>query len=138
MIGVGYHDEVVLGAAQTERALVCGRGASVHGAGDGRGPYERQRAHAGVIAERLHGDAITVKHVEDTWREARLHHQLTGELRAERHLLGRLEDERVPHRDGDRVEPERHHRREVEGRDSGDDAERLAPDFAAHPAAHLE
>ena len=40
--------------------------------------------------------------------------------------LARLQDERVAARDRERVHPHRHHRREVERRDAGDHAERLA------------
>ena len=52
--------------------------------------------------------------------------QLDDQRRRPRVELGRLEDEGVAA--GDRVgqEPERDHRREVEGRDRGDDADRLA------------
>ena len=52
--------------------------------------------------------------------------QLGEEDRRRRVLLGRLEDERVAARDRVGEHPHRHHRREVERRDAGDDAERLA------------
>ena len=48
------------------------------------------------------------------------------EQRRRRVFLGRLEDERVAAGDGVAEHPHRHHRREVERRDPGDDAQRLA------------
>ena len=48
----------------------------------------------------------------------------------QRHLLGGLDDEGVAGRDRERQEPERHHRRKVEGRDRRADADRLTDDLA--------
>ena len=44
----------------------------------------------------------------------------------ERHLFGRFQHERITGGDGERQEPHRHHRREIEGRDRRAHAERLA------------
>ena len=55
----------------------------------------------------------------------------------ERHLLARLEDEGVAAGDGDGIHPERHHGREVEGRDAGADAERLADGLAVNAAGDV-
>ena len=60
-----------------------------------------------------------------------------GEERRGRVLLRRLEDERVPARDRRRPHPHGHHRREVERRDPGDDAERLADRVDVDPRRGL-
>ena len=52
--------------------------------------------------------------------------QLGDAHRTARILLGRLQHERVAAGDRDREHPHRHHRREVERRDAGADADRLA------------
>ena len=51
---------------------------------------------------------------------------------AERHLLGRLEDERVPAHQRHREHPQRHHRGEVERGDAHAHAERMALRFTVH------
>ena len=68
--------------------------------------------------------AVVVDHVED-------------ELLRQRHLLGRLQDERVAAGDRERQEPERHHRREVERHDGGADAHRLADRLAVDVAGDV-
>ena len=69
--------------------------------------------------------------------KAGLLEQLGGEDRRGRVLLGRLEDERVPARDRRRPHPHGHHRGEVERRDPGDDAERLADRVDVDPRRGL-
>ena len=76
--------------------------------------------------QRVDGDLVALDDAEDPGRQARLGEQLGDEQRGRRVLLARLEDERVPARERERVHPHRDHRREVERRDAGDDAERLA------------
>ena len=66
-----------------------------------------------------------VDEVHDAGRQVALREQLEHQPLRQRHLLGRLDDDGVAGGDGERQEPQRHHRREVERRDGGDDAERL-------------
>jgi hypothetical protein len=79
-----------------------------------------------VVEQRVDRDLVAVHDVEDAVGQAGLLPQLGDEERRRRVLLGRLEHERVAAGDRDREHPHRHHRREVERRDAGDDAERLA------------
>ena len=75
--------------------------------------------------------------VEDAVRDARLLQQLGREDRRRRVLLRRLEHEGVAARERGRPHPHGHHRREVERRDPGDDAERLADRVDVDPGRGL-
>jgi hypothetical protein len=66
-----------------------------------------------------------VHDVEDPVGEAGLAHQLGEQQRRGRILLARLQHDRVPARERVGRHPERHHDREVEGCDAGDDTDRL-------------
>ena len=82
----------------------------------------QNRIHCGLVA--LH-DVQDARHV-DADRGPRLDHQL-GEAHGDgRVALGRLQDEGIAAGDGDAEHPHRDHRGEVERRDPGADAERLA------------
>ena len=72
------------------------------------------------------GDLVAVDDVEAPRRETGGGEQLGEEHRRRRILLARLEHERVAAGQGVGEHPHRHHRREVERGDPGDDAERLA------------
>ena len=76
------------------------------------------------------GRLVAMDDAEDAGRKAGLGQQLGAEHRRRRILLRRLQDERVAARDRERVHPHRHHRREIERRDAGDHAERLADGVA--------
>jgi hypothetical protein len=91
-----------------------------------------------VIDDGLDRRAIAVDHREEPRQKSCLFDQLGDAARGERHLLGGLQDEGVPERERDGIHPHRHHRREVEGRDAGDDAERFTAVFAGHAARDLE
>ena len=69
---------------------------------------------------------VAVDDVEDAVRQAGFLPELGLELDGARGVRRRLEDERVAAGEGDGIDPHRHHDREVERRDPGDDAERLA------------
>ena len=88
---------------------------------------EGDRVDAGVLEDRGDRVAAAVDEVDDAGRDLldRVD-DLDDQRRRARVLLGGLEQEGVAA--GDRVgqEPERDHRREVEGRDRRDDADRLA------------
>jgi hypothetical protein len=133
-VRVGHHDEEVLRAAERLDALpVEGRGA-VHVLRHGARADEGDAADERVREQRVDRLLPAVHEVQDAGREARVVDQLEDELLAEGDLLAGLADERVPARDGERHEPQRHHRREVERRDAREDAERLAEARAVDPA----
>jgi hypothetical protein len=79
-----------------------------------------------VLKDPVHGHLVALDDREDAGRDAGLREQLGQEERGRRVLLRRLEDERVPAGDRGTEHPHRHHAREVERRDPGDHAQRLA------------
>ena len=83
-------------------------------------------ATSGMLEQRVDGELVAVHDVEDAVRDAGLLQQLGRPQRRGRILLGRLEHERVPACERGRPHPHGHHGGEVERRDPGDDAERLA------------
>ena len=94
-----------------------------------------------MVEDRIDRFLVAVDDVEHAVREARLLEQLPDQHRGRRIALGRLQDEGVAAGDRHRIHPHRHHGREVERRDAGDDAERLAVgpgvDLRADIAAEL-
>ena len=88
-----------------------------------------------VGEERVDRLAVAVHDVQHARGRAGLGHELGQPQRAAGILLRGLQDERVPARDRDREHPHRHHGREVERRDAGGDAERLAQRPAVDAAA---
>ena len=125
-VGVGEHDHVVLRAAQRLHALAVLRPVLVDVARDRRRADEADGRDAGVLEDRVHRHLVALDDVEDAVRHARLLEQLGDVERRRRILLRRLEHERVAARERGRPHPHGHHRGEVERRDAGDDAERLA------------
>ena len=124
-VGIRKDQHVVLRAAESLHALaVTGRGL-VHVAGDGGGADERDGADIGVLEERVDRLLVAVHDVEDAIGEPRLLEQGGHPVGRARVLLGGLQDDGVAGGERDREEPQRHHRREVEGADDADDAERL-------------
>ena len=95
-------------------------------AGDRRRADEAHRGDVRMLEDRVHRHLVALDDVEDAVRHARLLEQLGGVERRRRVLLRRLEHERVAAGEGGRPHPHGHHRGEVERRDAGDDAERLA------------
>ena len=86
---------------------------------------EADRGDVGVLEDAVDRHLVAVDDVEAAVGQAGLLEQLGDEHRRRRILLARLEDERVAARQRVGEHPHRHHRREVERRDAGDDAERL-------------
>ncbi len=78
-----------------------------------------------------------VHQVQDPRWEPGLVRQLYDPGRREGDLLARLEDERVAGGDGIGPEPERHHRREVERRDTRKDTQRLADVLTVDPRSYV-
>ena len=136
-VGVGQHDHVVLRPAERLDALaVRGRGL-VDVPGDRRRADEAHRRDLRMLEHRVDRDLVAVDDVEDAVRQAGLLQQLGDEDRGGRVLLRRLEHERVPAGDRRRPHPHGHHRREVERRDPGNDAERLADRIDVDPRRGL-
>ena len=90
-----------------------------------------------VLEQAVDRDLVALQHVETAGREAGLGEELGDEQVDRRVLLARLEHERVAAGEGVGEHPHRDHRREVERRDPGDDAERLADRVHVDPAGGL-
>jgi len=125
-IRVGHHHHVVLRAAQRLHALAVVRAGLVDVLRDRRRADEAERLHVGVREQRVHRQLVALHDVEDAVGQAGLLEQLGHEQRGGRVALAGLEDEGVAAGDGHREHPARHHAGEVEGRDAGHHAERLA------------
>jgi hypothetical protein len=136
-VGVGEDDGVVLGAAERLHPLAVGGSALVDVLRDRRRADEGDGGDVGVLEDRVHGLLVAVDDVEHALGQTGLGPQLGDEHRRRRVALAGLEHERVAARDGDRVHPHRHHHREVERRDAGDDAERLAEREDVDPGGRL-
>src|SRR6266511_3833238 len=136
-IGVGKHDRVVLRPAERLYPLAGGAGTLVHVPGHGCGADERYGRDLGVVQDRVDGHLVAVHHVEHAVGQAGLGVQAGDEARCGRVPLARLENEGVAAGDRDRVHPHRHHRREVERRDAGADAQRLAEGVRVDAAGDL-
>jgi hypothetical protein len=87
--------------------------------------------------DRIDDLAVPLDDIEHAVRQAGFAQQFGQEQRCRRILLRGLQHERVAAGDGDREHPHRHHRREVERRDPGDDTERLAHGIAVHVRADV-
>ncbi len=124
-VGVGHHDGVVLGAAKTLAALAGLRGALVDVLRNRRRADKADRLDIGIVEDGVDGFLVAVDDVEDAGRQPGLDHQGGQHHRHAGIALGGLQDEGVAAGDRGRELPHRDHRREVERRDAGDDAERL-------------
>ena len=136
-IGVGHHDRVVLGPAQSLHALAGRRGALVNVLGDRGRADERDRRDVRMVEQRVNRDLVPVHDVEDAVGQSRFGVELGDQIGHARVALGGLEHERVPRRDRDRVHPHRDHDREVERRDPGAHAQRLAERVQVDPGRDL-
>ena len=94
--------------------------------GDRRRADEADGLDVGIVEDGVDHFLVAVDDVEDAGRQAGLDEQFGDAHRHARIALGRLQDEGVAAGDRRRDLPQRDHRREVERRDAGDDAERLA------------
>ena len=124
-VGVGQDEHVVLRAAERLDPLAGGDPALVDVARDRRRPDEGDRLDVGVVEQRVDRLLVAVHDVDHAVRHSGLTPQVGDEVDRGRVLLARLDDDGVARRDGDGDEPQRHHGREVEGRDDRDDPERL-------------
>ena len=126
-VGVGQHEHVVLRPAERLHPLAVRGAGRVDVPGDRGGADERHRPHVRVrraAASTASLSPCTTPNTPSGSPASR--HSSARQQRRRRVLLRRLEHERVAAGDRDREHPQRHHRREVERRDPGDHAERLA------------
>ncbi|MPM84852.1 hypothetical protein SDC9_131928 [bioreactor metagenome] len=131
-VRVGHHDGVVVRPTEgLDPLAVPGRGL-LDDPGHRGGADERDRVDPGVLEQR--GDHVPVAgdDVEDAVGQAGLPVQAGDDHRGGRRRGRRLQHEGVAGGDGDRVHPHRHHHREVERADAGDDADRLAQGVDVH------
>ena len=92
---------------------------------DRRRADEADRGDVRVLEHAVDRDLVPVDDVEDAVGQARLLEQLGHEVRADGSRSDGFSTNVLPQAIA-RAHPHRHHRREVERRDPGDDAERLA------------
>ncbi len=137
-IGVGEHDQVVLGPAQREHALAIGGRARACRLGHRGGTHERGGGYARMVEQRVHGGGIALRHREHPRGQARLGEQLRQAHGRARDLLAGLEHEGVAAGDGDREHPQRHHGGKIERRDAGHHPQGVAPCAAVDPVRDLE
>ena len=117
--------------------LPCARAGLVDVARNRGRPDEAHRLDARVREDRVDRGLVAMDDAEDARRQPGFGEELGTELRRRRILLRRLEDEGIAARDGEREHPHRHHRREVERRDAGDDPERLPDGVAVDVGRHV-
>ena len=90
-----------------------------------------------MIEERIDRPAIAVHDVQEPLRHAGLGAELVDEIGARGITLGGLEDEPVAAGERHRDHPQGNHEGKVEGRDAGDDAERLPLRAGVESARHI-
>ena len=136
-VRIGEDHHVVLRAAEGLHPLAVRGPRFVDVAGDRGGPDEADRPDLRMRQDPIDRHLVAVHDVEDAGRQARFLQQFAHEHRGARVFLRGLEDEGIPA--GDRVgeHPHGNHRREVERRDTGDDAERLTDGIHVDPGRRL-
>ena len=117
---------MVLGAAEALHALARRRAARIDVLGDRGRADEADRLDVGIVEDGVDRLLVAVDDVEDARRAARLDEQFAEPHRHARVALRGLQDESVAAGDRRRELPQGDHRRKIERRDAGDDAERLA------------
>ncbi len=117
---------MVLGAAEALGALAVGGGAAVNILRDRRRADETDGLDVGIVEDGVDHFLVAVDDVQNALRQAGLDEQFGNAHRHAGVALGRFEDEGVAGRDRRTDLPQRDHGGEVEGRDAGNDAKRLA------------
>ena len=136
-IGVGHDDHMVFSAAERLHALSRRRAGAIDIFGDRRRADEAHRLNVRMGEDGVDRLLAAIDDIEHAGRATRLDEQFGQAQRAARHLLRRFEDEGVAAGDRHREHPHRHHGREVERRDAGADAERLAQRIAVDVGADV-
>lgn len=125
-VGIGHHHQVVLGAAQGLHALAAPGAFRINVLGDRRAADKGHGLHIRMGQQRIHRVLAALHNVEHAIGQAGLLEQVGDHQAGARIALARLEHEGVAARQRDREHPHRHHDREVERRDAGHHAQRLA------------
>jgi hypothetical protein len=125
-VRIGHDHHVVLRAAQRLHALAVVGAGFIDVVGNGRGADEAHGLDVGVLEQRIDRGLVALHHVEHAIGQARFLQQLGHAQRRGRVGRAGLEHEGVARGNGHREHPHRHHHREVERRDAGHHAERLA------------
>ncbi len=125
-IGIRHHHQVVLGAAQGLHALAVLGPFRIDVLGDRRRADERQRLDVWMREQRVHGFLVALHDIEHAIGQSRLAQQIGNQQARRRIALRRLQHEGIAAGDCHREHPHRHHHREVERRDAGHHAQRLA------------
>ena len=136
-VGIGHHHHVILGAAEGLYPLAVGGTGSIHIAGDRGRADKGDRLHVAVRQQRIDGGLVAVDDVQHAVGQAGLLEQLGQEQRGRRIAFGRFQHIGVAAHDRHRKHPQRHHGREIEWRDAGADADRLAQRVAVDAAADV-
>src|SRR5262249_46966099 len=132
-VGVRHDDDEVFRATESLNPLTRMCPALVDVFRDGCRADERHGADTRVIADGIDDVAAAVDDVDDPGWQVAAAQQLHHLALRERDLLRWLQDERVAGGNRKRQKPHWHHRRKVERRDGGADAEGLAHDMAVDP-----
>ncbi len=125
-VRVGHDDHVVLGAAEGLHALIVLAAFLVDVLGDRRGADEADRVDVRMMEQGVDGLLVAVDDVPHAVRHTGLLPHLGQHVGGRGVALGGLVDEGVAAGDRRREHPHRDHGREVERRDAGHDAHRLA------------
>ena len=136
-VGVGQHDHVVLGAAQRLHPLAVLRARLVDVAGDRRRADEADRGDVGMLEQRVDGDLVALHDVEDAVGETGLFSSSAVRVDADGSFSDGLSTNVLPQASAGAHIHIGHHRREVERRDAGYDAERLADRVDVDPGRRL-
>src|SRR5690554_4521696 len=125
-IGVGHDHHVVLRTAQRLHPLAVARTGFVDVVRNGRRADEGHRLDVGMHQDGVYGFLVALHHVEYAVGQAGLFEQIGQHQRGGRVDGAGFQNEAVAGGDGQGEHPQRHHGREVERRDAGYDAQRLA------------
>src|SRR2546426_2297735 len=128
---------MVLRAAEGLSALPQLRAALIDVVRYRGGAHEAQRLDVRMLEQGIDRHLVALYHVEDAGGEARLLEKPCHEQRRRRVALAWFQHESVAAGDGERGHPARHHAGEVERRDTGDYAERLAQRPNVETRRHL-
>ena len=133
----GNDQHVVLGAAQRLNALAIAGGGFIDVLGHRRGAHETDGFHIGMLQQAVDGNAIALQHRKDAIGHARLLDEFRQIERHRRVAFRGFQKKGISARDGVSEHPHRHHRREVEWRNTRHHTQWLADLIYIHAAADL-
>ena len=136
-VGIGHHDHMVLGPAQRLDAFAVAGAGFVDVLGNRGRADKAQSLHVRMVEQTVDGQLVALQHGENALGQTGLREQIGDEQADRRIALARLQDEGIASGNRHRHHPHRHHEGEVERRDAGDDAQRLAQCPVVHAGRHL-